>query len=117
MISMMYSIIMFMCISLVLMFLCSVISKKMNMDREKLTPFECGFDPKSSARIPFSLHFFLIMVIFLMFDIEIVIVIPSIMISQFSNLKMWIILNLIIMMVLMISLYYEWYKNILNWIP
>ena len=45
-------------------------------NREKTSPFECGFDPEHKIRRPFSLRFFIITILFLIFDVEATIMIP-----------------------------------------
>nr|YP_010487102.1 NADH dehydrogenase subunit 3 [Eupatorus hardwickei]UWI70886.1 NADH dehydrogenase subunit 3 [Eupatorus hardwickei] len=92
-----------------------VISKKSFMDREKASPFECGFDPKSSARLPFSIQFFLIAIIFLIFDVEIALLIPIILIMKTTNMLMYFIITLFFLIILLIGLYHEWNQGALNW--
>nr|YP_009306196.1 NADH dehydrogenase subunit 3 [Panaorus albomaculatus]AOP18553.1 NADH dehydrogenase subunit 3 [Panaorus albomaculatus] len=104
-----------MTISTLLILLCTIISKKSMMDREKMSPFECGFDPKSSARLPFSIQFFLIAVLFLIFDIEIAIILPMLITMKSSNIMNWSLVTCIFMMILILGLYYEWKTNMLEW--
>nr|AML25950.1 NADH dehydrogenase subunit 3 [Staphylinidae sp. BMNH 1274220] len=102
-------------IAFLVMMLAMIISKKTFMDREKNSPFECGFDPKSSARLPFSLQFFLIAVIFLIFDVEITLLIPFIMILKISSLKIYLLIFTFFIMILLMGLYHEWNQGALNW--
>nr|YP_011018082.1 NADH dehydrogenase subunit 3 [Eucosmetus incisus]WQH58280.1 NADH dehydrogenase subunit 3 [Eucosmetus incisus] len=104
-----------MMLSLMLIILCMMISKKTKEDREKMSPFECGFDPKSSARMPFSIQFFLIAVLFLIFDIEIAIILPMIITLKYSNIMMWSTISFMFIMTLIMGLYYEWKNNMLEW--
>nr|ASN65930.1 NADH dehydrogenase subunit 3 [Australicapitona hopei] len=104
-----------MAISIVVMLVANIISKKSFMDREKNSPFECGFDPFNSARIPFSIQFFLIAVIFLIFDVEIALLIPMISIIKVSNLYSWMNVTFFFIMILLLGLYHEWSQGALNW--
>nr|QWL17539.1 NADH dehydrogenase subunit 3 [Periacma orthiodes] len=102
-------------ISNLMMFISIILSKKSYMDREKCSPFECGFDPKSSARIPFSLHFFLITVIFLIFDVEIALIFPIISLFKMVNFYIWSKISFFFFIILLLGLYHEWNQNMLNW--
>nr|ACJ69411.1 NADH dehydrogenase subunit 3 [Aphelocheirus ellipsoideus] len=102
-------------ISMMLIIIYSVISKAMMNDREKMSPFECGFDPKSSSRIPFSIQFFLIAVLFLIFDIEIVIILPAIITMTTSMIKMWFTVITLFVAILLFGLFHEWKNGILEW--
>nr|YP_009532942.1 NADH dehydrogenase subunit 3 [Euclimacia badia]AYG51277.1 NADH dehydrogenase subunit 3 [Euclimacia badia] len=106
---------MIMFIAMITMIIASILSKKSFYDREKNSPFECGFDPKSSARMPFSLHFFLIAIIFLIFDVEIALLLPSILTLNISNINMWIFTLSFFISILLLGLYYEWKEGALNW--
>nr|YP_009128944.1 NADH dehydrogenase subunit 3 [Chthamalus antennatus]AJT48118.1 NADH dehydrogenase subunit 3 [Chthamalus antennatus] len=103
-------------ISSALIILSTVFSKKTILDREKASPFECGFDPKNSSRIPFSIRFFLIAIIFLIFDIEISILLPLGLISNSIPPMVWIFVGSSFLFVVTLGLYYEWKESTLDWI-
>nr|YP_010374285.1 NADH dehydrogenase subunit 3 [Tholosanus proximus]QVD38907.1 NADH dehydrogenase subunit 3 [Tholosanus proximus] len=102
-------------VTMLLMSICSIISKTSKKDREKMSPFECGFDPKSSARTPFSIQFFLIAVLFLIFDIEIAIMLPIILTMKLSMTKTWMMTIMAFIMILILGLYHEWNNGVLEW--
>nr|QYC35487.1 NADH dehydrogenase subunit 3 [Cyphonocerus sanguineus klapperichi] len=102
-------------ITFLLMMLANTISLKTMTDREKSSPFECGFDPKSSPRISFSLHFFLIAVIFLIFDVEITLLMPFILTLKTTNTLSFSIMMSLFIMILLIGLYHEWKQGALKW--
>nr|YP_010160573.1 NADH dehydrogenase subunit 3 [Grapsus albolineatus]QRH17761.1 NADH dehydrogenase subunit 3 [Grapsus albolineatus]UBD09495.1 NADH dehydrogenase subunit 3 [Grapsus albolineatus]UKS08544.1 NADH dehydrogenase subunit 3 [Grapsus albolineatus] len=109
-----FSIVIFLIASAV-MILATLLAKKTINDREKNSPYECGFDPKGSARLPFSLRFFLIAVIFLIFDVEITLLLPIASTLNITNVFSWITTTLIFLIILLFGLYYEWYQGALNW--
>nr|QWK45265.1 NADH dehydrogenase subunit 3 [Phyllothelys breve] len=102
-------------ISFIVMTLTNFLSKKNNEDREKNSPFECGFDPSSSSRLPFSLRFFLIAIIFLIFDVEIALILPMTIIPFSSNMMVWMITSMLFITILIIGLYHEWNQGSLEW--
>nr|YP_010137180.1 NADH dehydrogenase subunit 3 [Paraglenea fortunei]QWM97239.1 NADH dehydrogenase subunit 3 [Paraglenea fortunei] len=106
---------MIMIIMFIMVILINFLSKKSFMDREKSSPFECGFDPKNSARMPFSLQFFLIAVIFLIFDVEITLLLPLIITLNISNLMNYSFITLFFIIILIMGLFHEWNQGALNW--
>uniref|UniRef100_UPI003003224A NADH dehydrogenase subunit 3 n=1 Tax=Amantis wuzhishana TaxID=2908853 RepID=UPI003003224A len=102
-------------ISFIVMVLTNLLSKKNIEDREKSSPFECGFDPMSSSRLPFSLRFFLIAIIFLIFDVEIALILPMTIITFYSNTTTWMITSVLFLLILTVGLYHEWNQGSLEW--
>nr|YP_009564771.1 NADH dehydrogenase subunit 3 [Henosepilachna vigintioctopunctata]QAY82222.1 NADH dehydrogenase subunit 3 [Henosepilachna vigintioctopunctata] len=102
-------------VTFLMIMLNNLISKKTFKDREKNSPFECGFDPKNSARLPFSLQFFLIAIVFLIFDVEITMLVPMIKIINFSNFAYYNMIYMFFSLLLLMGLYHEWNQGALSW--
>nr|ATL76459.1 NADH dehydrogenase subunit 3 [Stylotermes sp. TW5238] len=115
MMTIMTAVILTMTLTTTVMMLATLMSKKTNEDREKSSPFECGFDPKNSARLPFSSRFFLIAVIFMIFDVEIALLLPMPITMTTSNMKTWMTISSTFLLILIVGLYHEWNQGSLEW--
>nr|UFX54110.1 NADH dehydrogenase subunit 3 [Cryptotis gracilis] len=88
---------------------------QLNIYAEKATPYECGFDPMGSARLPFSMKFFLIAITFLLFDLEIALLLPLPWASQTNQINTMLTMSLALITLLAMSLAYEWVQKGLEW--
>nr|AIG22870.1 NADH dehydrogenase subunit 3 [Ailurops ursinus] len=82
---------------------------------EKSSPYECGFDPLGSARLPFSMKFFLIAITFLLFDLEIALLLPLPWAIQLSSPSTMMTLSYCLILLLTAGLAYEWLQKGLEW--
>lgn len=101
-----------MAIIVIVLFL--LVSKKEIVREVKISPFECGFIPRENSRSRFSNQFFLIALIFLIFDVELILLFPFLASIQFIELfsfKLfwWFVVILILGIVL------EWSQKALEW--
>ena len=84
-----------------------LIAEKSPLMREEMSSFECGFEHHNLSRVPFSLRYFFLTIIFLLFDLEIVLIIflPSILFSVSFSLALFVLL--VFILILFLSLIYE----------
>jgi NADH-quinone oxidoreductase subunit A len=80
----------------------------------KLMPYECGMDPVGDARKRFSVRFFLIGMLFIMFDIELIFMFPWAVIYE-ELMVFGFVEMLIFVLVLLLGLVYIWKKGALEW--
>nr|WAB21712.1 NADH dehydrogenase subunit 3 [Heteromyias albispecularis] len=86
-----------------------------NPDPEKLSPYECGFDPLGSARLPFSIRFFLVAILFLLFDLEIALLLPLPWATQLQSPSTTLMWATILILLLTLGLAHEWAQGGLEW--
>ena len=84
------------------------------LDFEKTSPYECGFQPFLNSRNKFNVKFYLIAILFIIFDLEIMFLLPwALYAYNLSFFSFWIIL--IFLFILIIGFFYEWKKGALEW--
>ena len=97
-------------------FLSFILGKRNFLDFEKNRSFECGFDSLISSRVPFSIQFFFLAVLFLIFDVEIVLLIPIPLVLFISRWENSIIFCFFFLIILLLGLFHEWKEGSLNWV-
>ena len=85
-----------------------------NPETEKLSTYECGFEPYEDARNIFDVKFYIIAILFIIFDIETMFLLPwSVSLSQLNILGFWSMIDFIIE--LAVGFVYIWYIGALEW--
>jgi len=112
-----FSIILFLFIALALsigFILANFLAAPSNPDPEKLSAYECGFEAFDDSRMEFDVRFYLVAILFIIFDLEIAFLFPwAISLGNIGALGFWSMM--IFLSVLTIGFIYEWKKGALEW--
>ena len=92
----------------------SLLAGKRNPDPEKLSAYECGFEAFSDARTKFDVRFYLVCLLFIIFDLEIAFLFPWAVSLQEVGLTGFVAV-VIFLAVLVVGFVYEWKKGALDW--
>ena len=85
-----------------------------NPDPEKLSAYECGFEAFGDSRMEFDVRFYLVAILFIIFDLEIAFLFPwAVSLGNIGSLGFWSMM--IFLFVLTIGFVYEWKKGALDW--
>src|SRR5579859_3023586 len=96
------------------MIIASLVLAHQNPNSEKLSPYECGFEPFEDARMRFDVRYYLVAILFIIFDLEVAFLFPWAValhgIGLFGFLSMMLFLA-----ILVVGFIYEWKKGALEW--
>ena len=112
-----FPIILFLIIALILSFgfiIINFIFSPKKPDPEKLSAYECGFEPFNDSRMEFDIRFYLVAILFIIFDLEIAFLFPwAISLGKIGFLGF--ISMMIFLVILTVGFIYEWKKGALDW--
>nr|YP_009515546.1 NADH dehydrogenase subunit 3 [Kumanoa ambigua]AVK39511.1 NADH dehydrogenase subunit 3 [Kumanoa ambigua] len=112
-----YNILLFLLVSILLSFIVFFLSYFLvyqKSNQEKTSAYECGFNPFDNARATFDVRFYLVAILFLVFDLEISFLFPwSVVLNNLPLLGFWTMVTFL--SILLVGFFYEWYKGALEW--
>ena len=95
-------------------FLASLIIARQKPDTAKLSPYECGFEPFEDARIKFDVRFYLVAILFIIFDLEVAFLFPwAVSLGTIGLFGFWSMV--VFLGILTVGFIYEWKKGALEW--
>ena len=81
---------------------------------DKLAPYECGMDPFEDARMKFDVRYYLVAILFILFDLEIAFLFPwAVSLKEIGALGFWAMM--VFLAILVVGFVYEWKKGALDW--
>lgn len=88
--------------------------KPTNPDSEKVSPYECGFEAFGDARGKFDVRFYLVSILFIIFDLEVAFLFPwAVSLKKIGEFGFWSMMGFLA--ILTIGFIYEWKKGALDW--
>ena len=96
------------------MVLASFVAARQRPDSEKLSPYECGFAPFEDARVRFDVRYYLVAILFIIFDLEVAFLFPwAVSLGDIGVFGFWSMV--VFLGVLTVGFAYEWMKGALEW--
>lgn len=98
----------------ILLFFLSYLVIPQKTDQEKISAYECGFNPFDDARSTFDVRFYLVAILFLIFDLEVSFLFPwSLILNKLPWFGFWSMIFFLV--ILTVGFVYEWFKGALEW--
>jgi NADH-quinone oxidoreductase subunit A len=92
----------------------SFVLARQNPNSEKLSPYECGFDPFEDARMRFDVRYYLVAILFIIFDLEVAFLFPwAVSLGDIGVFGFWSMM--VFLAILTVGFIYEWRKGALEW--
>jgi NADH-quinone oxidoreductase subunit A len=98
----------------IMILMASFMVARQRPDTEKLSPYECGFEPFEDTRGRFDVRFYLVAILFIIFDLEVAFLFPwAVSLGNIGLFGFWSMI--IFLAILTIGFIYEWKKGALEW--